>query len=133
MVVGAGLGFALGVILVSLTSIPVLLVLLYAGIALAAGLIEASGFPAGGMYVLLGAIVGGGLRLGGSGWLACVLVSAGAQWVWFVAAATDHRSRRERKRICVAEGLESLAACLRALSAGRTSHRRAVRPLACSI
>ncbi len=115
MVVGAGLGFALGVILVSLTSIPVLLVLLYAGIALAAGLIEASGFPAGGMYVLLGAIVGGGLRLGGSGWLACVLVSAGAQWVWFVAAATDHRSRRERKRICVAEGLESLAACLRAI------------------
>jgi hypothetical protein len=131
VVVGSGLGFALGVIFVSLTSVSVLLLLLYAGVALAAGLLEASGLPAGGMYVLLGAIVGGGLRLGGSGWLACVLVSAGALWVWFVAAATDHRSRRERERICVAEGLEDLAACLRAVGGSdfASARREATRLL----
>jgi len=132
VVVGAGVGFALGVIFVSLTSAPALLVPVYAGIALAAGLIEASGFPAGGMYVLLGAIVGGGLRLGGSGWLSCVLVSAGACGSGsLLLRPTIVRDASASASAWQKDSRALPRAC--APSAGRTSHRRAARPLACSI
>ena len=61
--------------LVKMNHDAVVLVVLYSAVALGAGLIEASGFAAGGMYLLLGSIVGSGLGLGGAHWRAAALVS----------------------------------------------------------
>jgi hypothetical protein len=127
----SGIGFALGAAVGAVTHQSLAVDAALAVVALVAGLVEGSGMAAAGMCLLVGFIVGGGLQVLGTSWRAAPLVVLGGLWVWTLAALTDRRSRRATERDAIAEGLDSLAICLREVGSPRFSAARhaAVRSL----
>ncbi|HEY5439307.1 MAG TPA: FUSC family protein [Acidimicrobiales bacterium] len=120
----AGPGIALGALFVNHVSASWGLVVLFGVVAFAAGLIEASLWATQGMYLLLGAILGGGLRFTGRIWQSAICVSAGALFVYFVASITDRRSRRTDQRLCIANAFDALAQILDAIDSEAFNHAR---------
>src|SRR5271170_5124602 len=94
-----GPGLALGALFVNHESAGWSLVVLFGAVAFVAGLIEASLWATQGMYLLLGAILGGGLGFTGRVWQSAVCLTLGGLLVYFVAALTDRRSRRSDQRL----------------------------------
>jgi len=104
-----GSGIGVGALFINHVNAWWALVVLYGAVALVAGVIEASLWATQGMYLLLGVILGGGLRFSDRIWQCGVAIALGGLWVYFVAGLTDRRSRRADQRICVASALRSLA------------------------
>ncbi len=119
-----GPGIGIGAFFVSHIGATWALVLLFGAVAVVAGLIEASLWATQGMYLLLGAILGGGLRFTGHIGQAALCVGVGALFVYFVAALTDRRSRRADQRICIANAFDALAQILEAIDSEALNHAR---------
>lgn len=113
--VTAGVGVALGATFVDLSHSPWALVVLLGVIAFAAGFIEAAGFATPGAYLLIGSILGAGLQFRGAIWQSCLCISAGALWVYLVAALTDSRKRLANQRVFLSHAFSALAALLDAV------------------
>ncbi len=92
--------------------------------ALIAGLIEASLWATQGMYLLLGAILGGGLGFTGRIWQSALCIVVGGLLVYFVASLTDRRGRRVDQRLCLANGFASIAQLLDAIGSEGLNHAR---------
>lgn len=78
-------------------------------VALAAGMIETTFMPAPGMYLLLGAVVGSGLRFTGLSWQPGFYITCGTLLVALAAMITDQRSRQYDQRLCLANAYGALA------------------------
>ena len=100
------------------------LVTFFGAVALMAGIIEASLWATQGMYLLLGAILGGGLGFAGRVWQSAGCIVAGGLFVYLVARLTDHRSRRFDQRLCLANGFASVAQLLDAIGTEGLNHAR---------
>ncbi len=94
-------------------------------VAVAAGVIEASLWSTAGMYLLLGAIIGGGLGFAGRTWPAALLICAGVLWVYVVASLTDRRSRVLDQRATLFHAYRALANLLEGLATTRAEELRA--------
>ena len=106
----AGAGVAVGAYGVATHhSLPVETSVL-AGVALVAGVIEASHYAAQGAYLLVGATLGVGLQFTGRVWQAASAVVLGALWVYLVAALMDRRNRQANQRVSLAHAFDALAA-----------------------
>jgi hypothetical protein len=119
-----GPGIAIGALFVNHVHATWGLVALFGAVAIMAGFIEASLWATQGMYLLLGSIIGGGLRFTGRIWQAALCVSFGALFVYFVASLTDRRSRRADQRICIANAFDALAQLLDAVDTEALNHAR---------
>ena len=107
-----GSGVVVGSLFVNQVDAWWALVALFGAVALVAGVIEASLWSTQGMYLLLGVILGGGLRFEDRVWQSGIAVAAGALWLYLVASLTDRRSRRADQRLCLSEAFGALAELL---------------------
>ena len=82
---------------------------LYGAAAFAAGIIEGSNFPSAGSYLVIGAVVGGGVGFTGHQLTATILVGVGALWVYMVALIMDRRNARTNQRLVLAQAFRSVA------------------------
>ena len=121
----AGVGVVVGSEFVTQVRSPWALVLLLGAVALAAGVVEASLWSSTGMYLLLGAIIGGGLGFAGRTWQAAVAISIGALWVYFVASLTDRRSRLLDQRASLFHAFRALANLLEGVGTEQMEQLRA--------
>jgi hypothetical protein len=119
-----GPGLALGALFVNHVSATWSLVALFGVIAFVAGLIEASLWATQGMYLLLGAILGGGLSFTGRVWQSALCLMVGDFFVYAVASLTDHRSRRADQRLCLVNAMLALAQLLDAIGTEGLNHAR---------
>jgi uncharacterized membrane protein YccC len=119
-----GPGLLLGALFVNHVRSPWALVALFGVTALIAGVIEASLWATQGMYLLLGAILGGGLGFAGREWQCALCIVAGGLLVYLAASVTDHRSRRADQRLCLASGFVSVAQLLDAIDTEALNHAR---------
>jgi uncharacterized membrane protein YccC len=119
-----GTGVAVGSLFVNQVNAWWALVVLFGAVALVAGVIEASQWSTQGMYLLLGVILGGGLRFEGRVWQSGVAVAVGALWLYLVASLTDRRSRRVDQRICLSEAFRALAELLLSVGSDGMSEAR---------
>ncbi len=117
--VAATVGVALGAIFVGHDSGAVALVLFFAAAALIAGFVEASNWASQGAYLLIGSIIGAGLRFSGRVWQSCLCIALGALWVYAVAALTDRRNRLANQRIFLSQAFDVLASLVEALDTRR--------------
>ena len=121
----AGVGVIVGSEFVTQVRSPWSLVVLLGVVAFAAGVIEASLWSSTGMYVLLGAIIGGGLGFAGRTWQAALAISVGALWVYFVASLTDRRSRLLDQRASLFHAFRALATLLEGIASEDLEQLRA--------
>jgi hypothetical protein len=119
-----GPGLALGALFVNHVSAPWSLVVLFGVVAFVAGFIEASLWATQGMYLLLGAILGGGLAFTGRIWQSALCLMVGGLFVYFIASLTDRRSRRADQRLCLANALQAMAQLLDAIGTEALNHAR---------
>jgi len=119
-----GPGLALGALFVNHVSAPWSLVVLFGVVAFVAGLIEASLWATQGMYLLLGAILGGGLGFAGRVWQSAFCLMVGGLFVYSVASLTDGRSRRADQRLCLENSMQALAQLLDAVGTEALNHAR---------
>ncbi len=119
-----GPGLALGAWFVNHVHAPWSLVVLFGVVAVVAGLIEASLWATQGMYLLLGAILGGGLAFTGRIWQSALCLMVGGLFVYLVASLTDRRSRRADQRLCLANAMQALAQLLDAVGTEGLNHAR---------
>jgi fusaric acid resistance family protein len=119
-----GPGLALGAIFVNQVHASWSLVVLFGVVAFVAGVIEASLWATQGMYLLLGAILGGGLGFTGRIWESALCLTMGALFVYATASLTDRRSRRFDQRLCLANALVALAQLLEAIGSEGLNHAR---------
>jgi hypothetical protein len=119
-----GTGVAVGSLFVNQVNAWWALVVLFGAVALVAGVIEASLWSTQGMYLLLGVILGGGLRFEDRVWQSGIAVAGGALWLYLVASLTDRRSRRVDQRICLSEAFGTLAELLASLPSDAMSEAR---------
>ena len=105
-------GLLLGAFFVTHVHAPWALVVLFGAVAVIAGLIEASLWATQGMYLLLGAILGGGLGFAGRIWQSSLCLVVGGLLVYSVARLTDRRSRRVDQRLCLANAFGASRNCL---------------------
>jgi hypothetical protein len=119
-----GPGLALGALFVAHVHAPWSLVVLYGVVAFIAGLIEASLWATQGMYLLLGAILGGGLGFAGRIWQSSLCLMVGGLFVYVVASITDRRGRRFDQRLCLANATQALAQLLEAIGSQGLNHAR---------
>lgn len=119
-----GPGLALGALFVNHVHAPWSLVVLFGVVAFVAGLIEASLWATQGIYLLLGAILGGGLAFTGRIWQSAICLMAGGLFVYVVASLTDRRSRRVDQRLCLVNAMQSLAQLLEAIGTEGLNHAR---------
>ena len=112
-----GPGLFVGALFVNHVSAPWSLVVLFGVVAFVAGLIEASLWATQGMYLLLGAILGGGLGFAGRVWQSAICLMVGGLFVYSVARLTDRRSRRADQRLCLENSMQALAQLLDAVGA----------------
>jgi uncharacterized membrane protein YccC len=119
-----GPGLALGALFVNQVHAPWSLVVLFGVVAFIAGVVEASLWATQGMYLLLGAILGGGLVFTGRIWQSALCLMVGGLFVYSVASLTDRRSRRADQRLCLANGLQALAQLLDAIGTEGLNHAR---------
>ena len=122
--VAGGPGLALGALFVNHDHSPWSLVVLFGVVAFVAGLIEASLWATQGMYLVLGAILGGGLGFTGRVWQSALCLMAGGLFVYGVASITDRRSRRVDQRLCLANAMQALAQLMDALGTEGLNHAR---------
>ena len=119
-----GPGLALGALFVNHVHAPWSLVVLFGLVALVAGFIEASMWATQGMYLLLGAILGGGLGFTGRVWQSALCLMIGGLLVYAAASLTDRRSRRADQRICLENAMRALAQLLEAIGTEGLNHAR---------
>jgi uncharacterized membrane protein YccC len=119
-----GPGLALGALIVNHVHASWMLVVFFGAVAVVAGLIEASLWATQGMYLLLGAILGGGLVFTGRIWQSALCLMVGGLFVYVVASLTDRRSRRVDQRLCLANAMEALAQVLEAIGTEGLNHAR---------
>jgi uncharacterized membrane protein YccC len=119
-----GPGLALGALFVSHAHAAWSLVVLFGVVAFIAGIIEASLWATQGMYLLLGAILGGGLGFTGRIWQAALCLMVGGLFVYCVAGLTDRRSRRSDQRSRLVNALRALAQLLEAIGTEELNHAR---------
>jgi uncharacterized membrane protein YccC len=119
-----GPGLALGALFVNHVDSPWALVALFGGVAFVAGLIEASLWATQGMYLLLGAILGGGLAFTGRIWQSALYVMVGGLFVYAMASLTDRRGRRADQRLCLADAMQALAQLFGAIGTEGLNHAR---------
>jgi uncharacterized membrane protein YccC len=122
--IAGGPGLLIGALFVNHVEAPWALVVLFGAVALIAGFIEASLWATQGMYLLLGAILGGGLGFTGRIWQSALCIVAGGLFVYLVASLTDRRSRRADQRLCLANGFVSIAQLLDAIGTEGLNHAR---------
>jgi uncharacterized membrane protein YccC len=122
--VAGGPGLALGALFVNHVHAPWSLVVLFGAVAFIAGLIEASLWATQGMYLMLGAILGGGLGFAGRIWQSTLCLIVGVLFVYSIASVTDRLSRRVDQRISLANALEALAQLLDAVGTEALNHAR---------
>lgn len=123
--VAAGVAVVVGSEFVTQVRSPWALVLLLGAVAVVAGVIEASLWSSTGMYLLLGAIIGGGLGFAGRTWQAALAISIGALWVYFVASLTDRRSRLLDQRSSLFHAFRALANLLEGIGTEQMEQLRA--------
>jgi uncharacterized membrane protein YccC len=123
--VAAGVGVAVGATFVNHAGSEWALLVLFTGVALVAGFVEASDRATQGAYLLIGAIMGAGLEFTGKVWQATLCVAGGALWVYAVAALTDRRGRLSNQRIFLANAFDQLATLVGALDTSSFYARRA--------
>ena len=117
-------GLALGALVVNHLHAPWTLVVLFGVVAFFAGLIEASLWATQGMYLLLGAILGGGLGFTGRIWQSALCLMAGGLFVYGVARLPDRVGRRADQRLCLADAMQALAQLLEAIGTEALNHAR---------
>jgi len=123
--VAAAAGTTIGAATVALSKSGWTLIMLFSVIALLAGFIEASNRATPGAYLLIGTVVGAGLRFSGRVWQSCLALFLGALWVYLVAALTDFRRRISNQRIFLANAFDSLALLIEAVGSSRFYELRA--------
>jgi uncharacterized membrane protein YccC len=119
-----GPGLALGALFVAHVQAAWSLVVLFGVVAFIGGLIEASLWATQGMYLLLGAVLGGGLGFEGRIWQSALCLMVGGLFVYVVASLTDRRSRRVDQRQCLENALQALAQLLDAIGSEELNHAR---------
>ena len=119
-----GPGLALGALFVTHVHAPWSLVVLFGVVAFIGGLIEASLWATQGMYLLLGAVLGGGLGFAGRIWQSALCLMGGGLFVYAVASLTDRRSRRVDQRQCLENAFRALAQLLDAIGSEELNHAR---------
>ena len=119
-----GPGLAFGALFVSHVHAAWSLVVLFGVVAFIGGLIEASLWATQGMYLLLGAVLGGGLGFAGRIWQSALCLMVGGLFVYAVASLTDRRSRRVDQRQCLENALRALAQLLEAIGSEELNHAR---------
>jgi uncharacterized membrane protein YccC len=107
--VAATVGVALGATFAGHDGSATHLVVFLGVAALIAGFVEASNRASQGAYLLVGAIIGAGLRFSGRVWQSCVFIALGALWVYAIAAVTDRRTRLANQRIFLSNAFDALA------------------------
>ena len=95
---------------------------LYGVAAFVAGIVEGSNFPSAGSYLVIGAVVGGGVGFAGHQVTATILVGVGALWVYLIAFVMDRRNARTNQRLILAQAFRSVASLFDAI--GRESFTR---------
>jgi uncharacterized membrane protein YccC len=129
--VAATVGVALGATFVGHNSGAAALVLFFGAVALIAGFVEASNWASQGAYLLIGSIIGAGLRFSGRVWQSCLCIALGSLWVYTVAALTDRRKRLANQRVFLSQAFDALASLVEASDTSRfyTVRARAVTTL----
>jgi uncharacterized membrane protein YccC len=122
--VAGGSGVAIGSLFVNHVNAWWALVVLFGAVALVAGVIEASLWSTQGMYLLLGVILGGGLRFEDRVWQSGVAIAVGALWLYVVASLTDRRSRRADQQICLSNAYRALADLLSSIGSDAMDQAR---------
>ena len=117
-------GLALGALFVTHVHAPWSLIVLFGVVAVVAGIIEASLWATQGMYLLLGAILGGGLGFAGRIWQSSLCLMVGGLFVYSIARLTDRRSRRVDQRLCLENAMRALAQLLDAIGSEGLNHAR---------
>jgi len=122
---GAGVGFALGAELSQHSTATWALALFCGAVALIAGLVEASGWPSQGAYLLIGAIFGSGLGAPGPVWRLAACLVGGGLLLYVVAAIMDRQGRLTNQRVYLAHAFTQLASLVRALGTSNFYAQRA--------
>jgi uncharacterized membrane protein YccC len=117
--VAATVGVAMGATFVGHDSGATALVVFLGVAALIAGVVEASNWASQGAYLLVGSIIGAGLRFSGRVWQSCLCIALGAMWVYGVAALTDRRTRLANQRVFLANAFDVLASLVETLDTTR--------------
>ena len=122
--VAGGTGVAVGSLFVNHVNAWWALVVLFGAVALIAGVIEASLWSTQGMYLLLGVILGGGLRFEDRVWQSGIAIAVGALWLYVVASLTDRRSRRADQQICLSNAYRALGDLLSSIGSDSMDQAR---------
>ncbi len=115
----AGLGVLLGATFATHVSASWSLVILYGAVAVVAGYVEASNHATAGAYLLVGTILGGGLRFAGTVWQSALAIALGSLWVFLVAFLMNRRARWSVQRLTLARAFDELAGVVDAVGTPR--------------
>jgi uncharacterized membrane protein YccC len=121
----ATIGVAVGASFVNIFAGEWWVIALVGIVGLVSGVIEASMYSAPGMYLLLGTILGTGLRFPGRELESALSIGAGALWVLLVAAITDRRRRTVDQQIYLSRSFRALARHLSSLNTEQSTALRA--------
>jgi uncharacterized membrane protein YccC len=117
--VAATVGVAMGATFVGHNSGAAALVVFFGAAALIAGFVEASNWASQGAYLLIGSIIGAGLRFSGRVWQSCLCIALGSLWVYTVAGLTDRRKRLANQRVFLSHAFDVLATLVEAVGTSR--------------
>jgi len=117
--VAATVGVAMGATFVIHERGAANLTLFLGAVALVAGVVEASNWASQGAYLLIGSIIGAGLRFSGRVWQSCLCIALGSLWVYAVAALTDRRKRLANQRVFLSHAFNDLASLVEAVDSPR--------------
>lgn len=124
--VAATVGVAVGATFAGHQTGATALVVFFGAAALVAGFVEASNRASQGAYLLVGAIIGAGLRFSDRVWQSCLCIALGSMWVFLVAALMDRRNRLANQRIFLSHAFNDLASLVEFLDTPRFYAQRAV-------
>ncbi len=105
----AGLGVLVGATFANHVSASWSIIILYGAVAVIAGYVEASNHATVGAYLLVGTILGGGLRFAGTVWQSALAIALGSLWVFLVAFLMNRRARWSVQRLTLARAFDELA------------------------
>ncbi len=123
--IGGGVGFALGATLIERSDTTWSLALFSGLVAVVAGVVESSGWPTQGAYLLLGSILGAGLGITGPVWRPSLCLLGGALILYVVAGLMDRRGRLANQRVYLATAFSQLAVTVQLLGTPRFYQQRA--------
>lgn len=129
--VASGGGALLGATFASRHNPSWALIVLYAGVAVVAGYVEASNRTTAGMFLLVGTILGAGVALTNMTWQTALALFLGALWVYLVALLMNWRLRWRNQCLALAQAFDLLAGVVDAIGAPQffTVRDRAVSAL----